>query len=203
MGVEILAAKVSASKTRSVGRSDQERFESTMAMAFIADPIIRWGWPDPLQYARTFIPFLSAFGGKSFDHGSAYVIGDFFGVVQWLPPGVQPDDAPIMEYFEKFGREPRRSEVLSLMEQMGNSHPEEPHWYLPLIGIDPVHQRRGLGTELMQQGLAVCDRDRQPVYLEATSPASRDFYERLGFRTLKELRSADSPPMFPMLREPR
>jgi ribosomal protein S18 acetylase RimI-like enzyme len=93
--------------------------------------------------------------------------------------------------------------VLCLFEQMAGFHPPEPHWYIPLIGVDPVFQGQGFGTQLMQRGLAACDRDHQPAYLEATSHVNRQFYERHGFRVLGEIRSADSPPMFPMLREPR
>jgi predicted GNAT family N-acyltransferase len=55
----------------------------------------------------------------------------------------------------------------------------------------------------MRHGLVACDRDQQPAYLEATSPTSRSLYERYGFRALGEIRSGDSPPLFPMLREPR
>jgi GNAT superfamily N-acetyltransferase len=28
-------------------------------------------------------------------------------------------------------------------------HPAEPHWYLPLIGVDPAHQNNGHGAALM------------------------------------------------------
>jgi len=99
--------------------------------------------------------------------------------------------------------EPKVGEVLFLFEQMAGFHPHEPHWYIPLFGVDPVFQGQGYGTQLMRQGLVVCDRDQQPAYLEATSPANRAFYERHGFRVLGEIRSGDSPPLFPMLREPR
>jgi hypothetical protein len=30
------------------------------------------------------MPLVTLFGGKSYDHGSAYVIGDFFGIAQWF-----------------------------------------------------------------------------------------------------------------------
>ena len=188
---------------RAVARSDKDRFEAAMTMAFSTDPVARWAWPDPLQYINTFMPLVTLFGGKSYDHGSAYVIGDFFGVAQWLPPGVQPDDGPIGELFEQNMSEPKLGEVLSLFEQMAGFHPHEPHWYLPLIGVDPMFQGRGYGSQLMQHGLAACDRDHQPAYLEATSPANRSLYERHGFRVLGEIRSGNSPPLFPMLREPR
>lgn len=192
-----------ALETRLVTRSEKDRFEAAMTMAFSADPAARWAWPDALQFINTFMPLVSLFGGKSFDHDSAYVIGDFVGVAQWLPPGVQPDGDAIGELFEQNMSDPKLSEVLFLFEQMAEFHPHVPHWYIPLIGVDPVYHGRGYGAQLMRQGLVACDRAQQPAYLEATSPTNRLFYERHGFRVLGEIRSGDSPPMFPMLREPR
>lgn len=188
---------------RKATRSDQPRFEAAMTMAFSADPAARWAWPDPLQFITVFIPLVTLFGGKSLDHDSAYVIGDFCGVAQWLPPDVHPDDEAIGDHFERHMSHPRLAEVLFLFEQMAAFHPSEPHWYLPLIGVDPRFQGRGYGTLLMKEGLAACDSHRQLAYLEATSPVNRSLYERLGFRVLGEIRSGDSPPMFPMIREPR
>lgn len=192
-----------ALEIRSVTRADRDRFAAAMTMAFSADPAARWAWPDPLQFVRTFMPLVTLFGGKSFDCGTACVAGDFLGVAQWLPPGVQPDDGPIIDLFRQNMSEPKLGEVLFLFEQMAEFHPDQPHWYIPLIGVDPLFQGQGYGTQLMRQGLAACDRDQRPAYLEATSPVNRQFYERHGFRVLGEIRSGDSPPMFPMLREPR
>ncbi len=47
---------------------------------------------NPLQLIRTFMPWVILFGGKSFDQGSACIIGDLVGAVLWLPPGDQPGD---------------------------------------------------------------------------------------------------------------
>jgi len=187
---------------RQATRLERARFEAAMAMAFTADPAARWAWPDPLQFITIFAPLVTLFGGKSFEHGSAYVIGDFVGVAQWLPPGVQPDDEPIANLFAQNMSGPKLGEVLFLFEQMAGFHPHEPHWYIPLIGIDPLFHGRGYGTQLLRHGLAACDGDKLPVYLEATSHGSRRFYERHGFRVLGEIRSADSPPLFPMLHKP-
>jgi GNAT superfamily N-acetyltransferase len=192
-----------APKIRPATRSDRARLEAAMTMAFTADPVARWAWPDPLQFIRIFIPLVSLFGGKSFDNGSAYVIGDFAGVAQWLPPTVLPEDGPIGELFEQNMSGPKLGEVLFLFERMAGFHPLEPHWYIPLIGVDPMFHGQGYGTQLMRHGLAACDRDQQLAYLEATSPTNRQFYERFGFQVLGEIRSGDSPPMFPMLRVPR
>lgn len=190
-------------KVRSITGSDKGRVEAAMTLAFIADPVARWAFPDPLQYIETFRPFVTLFGGKSFDHGSAHIIGDFLGAALWLPPDVQPDDGPVGELFEQNVSQPRLGQLLSLFEQMSGFHPHQPHWHLAVLGVDAMHQRRGCGSQLMRPALARCDRDRVPAYLEASSPANRAFYERHGFRVLGEIRSGDSPPMFPMLREPR
>jgi GNAT superfamily N-acetyltransferase len=192
-----------APEVRPAPTTEIARFEATMTLAFSADPAARWAWPDPAQFLAVFRPLVMLFGGKAFDHGSALVVGDYFGVSQWLPPDVLPDDSSIAELFERNMSGPRRGELLSLFEQMASFHPQAPHWYLPLIGVDPLLQGRGYGRMLMDRVLSICDRDRQPAYLEATSPTNRRFYERHGFRAVGEIRSAGSPPMFPMVREPR
>ena len=42
-----------------------------------------------------------------------------------------------------------------MVEQMANYHPREPHWYLPLMGVDPTCQGKGLGSALMRHALVV------------------------------------------------
>jgi ribosomal protein S18 acetylase RimI-like enzyme len=83
---------------------------------------------------------------------------------------------------------------------MGSFHPTEPHWYLPLIGVDPVRQGHGLGSALLRHGLARCDRDRVPAYLEATSMRSVPLYRQFGFEAVSEIKTQTSPPIIPMFR---
>jgi ribosomal protein S18 acetylase RimI-like enzyme len=82
-------------------------------------------------------------------------------------------------------------------------HPSEPHWYLPLIGVDPFHQGKGYGAALMQYGRIPCDRDRTLAYLESTNPKNISLYERHGFELLGTIQVGTSAPLFPMLRKPR
>ena len=94
----------------------------------------------------------------------------------------------------------RQAEVFAVFEQMGRYHPQEPHWYLPLIGVDPAQQRKGYGSALLQHALRECDRDHAPAYLESSNPANIPLYERHGFRVLATIQVGTSPPIFPMLR---
>jgi ribosomal protein S18 acetylase RimI-like enzyme len=89
------------------------------------------------------------------------------------------------------------------VEQMARFHPAGDLWFLPLLGVDPVAQGRGLGSALLRHGLAACDRDGLPAYLEATNPRNRALYERHGFRVGDVIQAGSSPPMRAMLREPR
>jgi GNAT superfamily N-acetyltransferase len=97
----------------------------------------------------------------------------------------------------------RQAAVFAVFEEMGRYHPREPHWYLPLIGIDPVSQRKGYGSALLQHVLAQCDRDHAPAYLESTNPVNIPLYERHGFKVLATIQVESSPPISPMLRAAR
>jgi ribosomal protein S18 acetylase RimI-like enzyme len=90
-----------------------------------------------------------------------------------------------------------------VFEQMAKYHPEEPHWYLPLIGVDPVHQGKGHGDALMAHALSRCDRDRVPAYLESSNPRNISLYVRHGFVALGSIQAGSSAQIVPMLRRPR
>ena len=57
---------------------------------------------------------------------------------------------------------------------------------LTFIGTDPVHERRGAASLLLQWGLVRCVRDNVPAYLESTVDAG-PLYERHGFTSAENL----------------
>jgi GNAT superfamily N-acetyltransferase len=107
------------------------------------------------------------------------------------------------EILERTVSESIRRDVVAVFEQMAKYHPSEPHWYLPLIGVDPAHQGKGCGAALMSHALHVCDGDHAPAYLESTNPRNVPLYRRHGFEALGTVQVATSPPIVPMLRRPR
>jgi GNAT superfamily N-acetyltransferase len=175
----------------------------TVVLAFAGDPVSRWSWPHAQQYLATMPRMVSAFGGHAFDNGSAYCTGAYAGVALWLPPGVRPDEDLLGEIVETTVSASIRQDVGSIFEQMAKYHPTEPHWYLPLIGVDPAHQGNGLGDALMAYALQRCDRDHLPAYLESTNPRNISLYRRHGFEVLGTIQAGSSPPLVPMLRQPR
>lgn len=97
----------------------------------------------------------------------------------------------------------QQEEVAAIFEQMDRHHPQVPHWYLPLIGVDPAHQDKGYGSALLRHALLLCDRDHAPAYLESSNPANIPLYRRHGFEVLGTIQAGTSPPLFPMLRSAR
>lgn len=183
--------------------ADEARVIDTLTLAFSADPATRWSWPNAQDYLSHFPRFARAFGGSAFSLGTAHATPGHAGAALWLPPGAQVDDALVDEVLRSALAGAHRDHVFAVLDQMGAYHPSEPHWYLPLIGVDPHHQGRGHGSALLAHALAACDRDQQLAYLEATNPRSLPLYERHGFEVLGRIQEGTSPTLFPMLRRPR
>jgi ribosomal protein S18 acetylase RimI-like enzyme len=176
---------------------------STIVLSFSADPAARWTWPAAQDYLASMPQLVQAFGGGAFTHGSAHHVVGYTGVALWLPPGVQPDEPALVELMERTVPSPLREEVFGMFEQMGAFHPAEPHWYLPLIGVDPIYQGRGLGDVLLRYALDRCDREQRLAYLESSNPRNISLYERHGFEALGSIQVGSSPTLVPMLRHPR
>ena len=183
--------------------SDAEKAVSTIVLAFSADPAARWSYPDAHNYLTHFPSIVRAFGGKAFAERTSYQVNEVAGVALWLRPGIQPDEDALAATLRASVAAERQAAVFAVFEQMARYHPHEPHWYLPLIGVDPAHQRKGYGAALLQHALRQCDRDHTPAYLESSNPANMSLYERHGFRVLATIQQGSSPPIFPMLRTAR
>jgi len=183
--------------------SDEARVIDILVLAFITDPGARWTWPDPHQYLMHFRELVKSFGGKAFDQGSAYYIEGFAGAALWLPPGIHPDEDAMTALFQRTASEQIQKELTTVFEKMESYHPRDPHWYLPLIGVDPFLQGNGFGSALLKHALITCDRDNKFAFLESTNPRNVPLYERHGFEVLGKIQVGTSPNIFPMLRKPR
>ncbi len=175
---------------------------AAVVSAFASDPILRWVYPDPARYLAAFPAVVDAFGAGAFDAGTAEISPGGEGAAIWLGPGTEPDQDAVAAHLAATVDADRHDQVFGLLEQIDEHHPKREVWYLPFIGVDPPHQGRGLGSVLLASGLERADRDGIEAYLEASTPANRRLYERHGFDLVGELRSGDSPPLWPMLRPP-
>jgi ribosomal protein S18 acetylase RimI-like enzyme len=183
--------------------SNEEYVIAVMVLAFIADPAGRWLYPNAHEYLTHFPHFVRALAGRAFEHNTAYYTDGYSGAALWLPPGILPDKDPLIAQLQQSVSEQDQAEVFAVFEQMDHYHPSEPHWYLPLLGVELAQQGNGYGSALLQHTLMQCDRDQKLAYLESTNATNLPLYKRHGFELLGTIQLGTSPAIFPMLRHPR
>jgi len=192
-----------STEIRSASTSELPQAVATIVAAFVTDPIARFALVTPHDYLRYMPEQVRAFAGGSIEHGTADVSINFGGAALWLPPGVHPDGEALEREFRRTAEAAHLDDLLGTFEQMDQSYPEEPHWYLPMVGVEPNAQGSGVGSALMRQGVARCDKEGALAYLESSNPRNISLYERHGFEVMGQIQVGAGPVVTPMLRYPR
>ena len=183
--------------------SEEAAVIDALRLAFAADPATRWVWPEPQKYLSHFSSFVRAIGGKAFAYQGAHYIGNYSGAALWLPPNVHPDVEQLTTLLQSTGSGDAKKYGPKIFKKMDSYHPKEPHWYLPLLGVDPFYHSKGFGSALLQHALVKCDQDKAYAYLESSNPRNIPLYKRHGFELLGTIQYDTSPSIFPMLRKPK
>jgi ribosomal protein S18 acetylase RimI-like enzyme len=187
---------------RDVGRDEAQKVLGVLTLAFSRDPVNRYFLPDPADYLEWYPRLAMGMGERGFDHGGAAAMADFSAAALWLPPGVAPDPASLQSL--SIPQTPERQAAgAALRDEMQRYHPQKPHWYLWMIGVDPRRQGQGLGGALLRHTLAKVDETGADAYLESSNPVNVPLYARHGFEPLGVIEALDVPPMTPMFRPGR
>jgi hypothetical protein len=192
---------------RVANQADAGPMAASLARAFYDDPVMEFLIPEEAsRQRRVGIFFEVALSIQHLPHGSSYTDTDRAGGALWDPPGHwKMRTGQILRGSPKmiaaFGRKvPRALRVLSTIER---EHPRAPHWYLAVLGTDPVHQGKGIGSSLLAPILDRCDQDGTGAYLESSKHSNIAFYRRHGFEVTGEIALPGGPTVWPMWREPR
>ncbi|MCW2730547.1 MAG: family N-acetyltransferase [Mycobacterium sp.] len=198
-------------QARPATRADIGALSNTLGRAFFDDPVMCWMLPDAEQRKRKLPKLFTALtryhhlaqGGVEVASDGADGIG---GAALWDPPGrwrqTRAEELRAMPWLLlAFGRSLKRGIILE--EMMKEAHPEEPHWYLAIIGSDPAVRGKGYGQVLMQSRLDRCDAEHAPAYLESSNPDNVPYYQRFGFEITGELTPPGGPSLIPMWRAAR
>lgn len=173
-----------------------------LTLAFSTDAPIRYMYPTAEAYLRNFPRLAAAMAGSAIAAGTAWSADDGAAAL-WLAPGVGPDSEAIGALVMETVAPEKLMVLAELGELMREHHPDEPHWYLSMIGVDPSRQGQGLGAALLKEGLRRCDAEGLPAYLESSSPRNVPLYERHGFEVIGLIKPGDHPGLIPMYRPAR
>jgi ribosomal protein S18 acetylase RimI-like enzyme len=198
----------SESPVRVATTGDIEAIASSLARAFEDDPVWVHLLADPasrLKRLRRY--FVTAMRLQHIGHSSSYTDPACAGASLWDPPGhwrMTPSQylRGTPGFFRTFGSGTvNATRTLSAVEKQ---HPKDPpHYYLAILGTDPDHQGKGIGSSLLRPVLDICDRDGVGAYLESSKESNIAFYARHGFEVTGEVRLPGGPLVWPMWRDPR
>jgi ribosomal protein S18 acetylase RimI-like enzyme len=188
--------------------ADVAGIAQAMAAAFEHDPIVEWFWRNPERRRENVHGWYEVVTEAHYlDRGEVFVAeedGEIAGCSMWSPPGGWRFSTRAEMRATRYAV-PRLGLRLPLasvaMRRIESRHPGAGHWYLSELGVRPQSQGRGLGSKLMFEMLARCDRERLPAYLESSTERSRALYERHGFRTAEVIHMPrGGPPLWLMWR---
>lgn len=196
---------------RPAKKSDLTALGATLGRAFYDDPVSMWMLPD----ADTRTAQLSKYFATStrYHHlggGGVEIACDGTSVgaaALWDPPNQWKQSKAsqlrmLPALIWSFGMKISRGQTISdLLEE---NHPEEPHWYLAVIGSDPSARGKGFGQAVMRSRLDRCDAEHCPAYLESSKLENVPYYERFGFQVTGEITLPhDGPTLWKMWRRPQ
>lgn len=182
-----------------------------LARAFHHDPVFGWLQPHAGRRAEATPGFFAAMAREHFLAGGGVEVAmsetGIAAAALWDPPGhweqkLLEQVAMLPAVLRAFRG--RLGAARALSEEMKRNHPEEPHWYLAVIGSDPLVRGGGFGQALMRSRLDRCDDEGAPAYLESSHPDNIPYYQRFGFDVTGEIVApGGGPSLFPMWRRPR
>jgi ribosomal protein S18 acetylase RimI-like enzyme len=203
MGRETEEVAVGDYGVRVAEAAERDAVLDTLMLAFSGDPCLRYVLDTPGKLLKGFHAFAGAMGGAGLDEGTAWLAEDAAAAALWLPPGVTSDREAMLAVVGELAR----AEKLPVLGEVGDAiarhHPQEPHWYLAMIGVDPARQGRGYGSAILRESLRRCDEDGVIAYLESSNPKNVPLYERWGFEVVGFVQPGDFPGVHPMVRQPR
>jgi GNAT superfamily N-acetyltransferase len=172
---------------------DLPALTETISLAFHNDPTWGWAFPDPARRQHQYAMFWRFMIEGALRYPWTLTTAASEAVAVWIPPHgtefAQEAEARLTPLVEQLVGE-RAPDVLELLARFDAARPDEPHFYLTLLGTHPAHAGRGIGMALLAENLARVDRERMPAYLESSNPANDKRYEQHGFRAIGEF----SPP---------
>ena len=192
-------------------KADIRELSRTLARAFYDDPVMVWLLEnDRARTAQLYRLFATMTRHHHLSRRGVEVASDgpdIGAAALWDPPNQWQETrwgqlAMTPTFIRVFGARSMRGRAVQ--ELMKRVHPEEPHWYLAVIGSDPSVRGRGFGQALMRSRLDRCDAEYCPAYLESSKPENVPYYERFGFTVTREIALPDGgPPLWAMWRAPR
>ncbi|MFN8051745.1 MAG: GNAT family N-acetyltransferase [Acidimicrobiales bacterium] len=186
---------------------DLDELASVLGRAFDDDPVMNFVIAKRPVAPRAAM-LLGLFASMHLADESVYVAvddasGRVLGGAVWAPPGHWK--VPIRAYLRHIPLLLRVVGLrgvtkISVLDAMEKRHPTELHHYLAVLGTDPDHQGKGIGSALLAPVLERCDTEGLGAYLESSKESNVPFYGRHKFEVTSPFTLKNGPTLYFMWR---
>lgn len=179
---------------RTATSADIDAVVTTLTSAFFHDPL--WGpaFPDVERRAEQAAAMWRLYVTSALRYPWLLVTPGVEAAAVWIPPGgrelTEEEESGLEGLLTRTTGTETAGAILAIYDQLYAVAPEEPCFYLTLLGTHHDHRGKGLGMGLLAESLARIDALGAPAYLESSNPANLDRYRSLGFSPRDELTTA-------------
>jgi GNAT superfamily N-acetyltransferase len=180
------------------------------AKAFEDDPVFGYLTPNDRDLRFQALTWLMSRAiAYCTQHKYVYTTSNLQGIAAWLPPGdffsnplqllqmvwqLQLYALPLQVGWNRLGR------WLSCLAAIEEAHQKDmgnlPHWYLGIMVVHPAAQGQGLGSQLLQPILQRASDDGLPCYLVTFTEQAVCFYQKNGFKVVRNQKLKSDAPLF-------
>jgi GNAT superfamily N-acetyltransferase len=164
---------------------DTDAIVDTLTTAFFRDPLWGRAFPDEQRRAAQAAAMWRLYVTSALRYPWTLVTPGAEAAAVWIPPGgteLTPQEEDGLEPLltQAAGPEVTKA-ILAIYDQLEAAHPDEPCFYLSLLGVHDDHRGNGLGMGLLAESLTRIDALGAPAYLESSNPANLARYRSVGF----------------------
>lgn len=172
-----------------------EQASRLLGKAFQDDPLMVYIVPSAAKRRRSLPSFFRVVLRYCLRYGTVYTTETLDGVACCLPPGQTNPSIPRLLRVILGGAPwlpgplelPRTLHATRYTDETHASAVRELHWYLWVLGVGPENQGRGTGGRLLETVIQQARAQGVPCYLETENPRNVPFYQKHGFRLVREV----------------
>lgn len=163
-----------------------------LAKAFQNDPLFVYFFPDASERENKLPHLFQLLVRYGVLYGEVYSVSpNLEGVAVWLPSEKAYHrlwEMVHLSMLPKIGREVigRMWHCNQYATSVHKRHAHFRHWYLSLIGVDPLLQGRGYASILLKAMSARIDKEHLPCYLETQTVKNVSIYRHYGFKVVEK-----------------
>jgi GNAT superfamily N-acetyltransferase len=192
---------------------DVKKASEVFVRAFHSDVLLEFLFPNEetrekyiLEYFRTRIKFGILYGEVYASSPQIEGLAVWYHSENYIITNWKMLRAGGMRLFIKVEKEAiaRAMDLGHFTNELRGKHIDVPYWYLAPVGIDPIHQGKGLCSKLVKSMLARCDKEKISTALETQLEKNVEIYKRYGYKIIAETKIPDSEiPHYLMVRHPK